>query len=107
LPEQEVSALLSQARFGVSAQDELSVTKSGTFMAYAAHGMNILSPFANAANTEPLCWTTDPAELARGIPDDELRERAESLRTGRNARARGRELRNSSHARCGSMFNLP
>jgi hypothetical protein len=80
LAEQEVSALLSQASFGVSAQDELSVTKSGTFMAYAAHGMNILSPFASRAKSEPLCWATDPAELSRGITDDELRTRAESLR---------------------------
>lgn len=80
LPETEVSELLSQAGFGISAQDELSVTKSGTFMAYAAHGMNILSPFANAAAAEPLCWTIDPAELTAGIPDEQLRTRAESLR---------------------------
>jgi hypothetical protein len=79
LPEQEVSALLSQAGFGVSAQDQLSVTKSGTFMAYAAHGMNILSPFANAGD-EPLRWATDPGELVRGIADVELQSRAESLR---------------------------
>jgi hypothetical protein len=80
LVEGDVSELLAAARFAVSAQDELSVTKSGTFMAYAAHGMNILSPFARSANSEPLCWTTHPSELAGSVSDDELRARAESLR---------------------------
>jgi hypothetical protein len=81
LPGEAVSELLSQASFGVSAQDELSVTKSGTFMAYAAHGLNILSPFAGARQLEPLCWATHPAELAAGISDDLLASRAGSLRT--------------------------
>ena len=81
LPEEEVSSLLAQASFGISAQDELSVTKSGTFMAYAAHGLNILSPFSGAARPQPLCWATHPDELRQGLSDAELNSRAENLRT--------------------------
>lgn len=78
--EAEISELLSHAAFGISAQDELSITKSGTFMAYAAHGLNILSLFAGAARAEPLCWATHPAELRDGIAEDELQTRADNLR---------------------------
>ncbi|HSH39214.1 MAG TPA: hypothetical protein VK993_10540 [Chthoniobacterales bacterium] len=80
LREHEVSELLASSSFAVSAQDELSVTKSGTFVAYAAHGLNILSPHANASSAEPLCWAIHPAEPLGGIADSELRLRAESLR---------------------------
>ena len=80
LPEPAVSDLLASASFAVSAQDELSVTKSGTFIAYAAHGLNIISPYAAASAPEPLCWATHPTELLTGIADAELRARAESLR---------------------------
>jgi glycosyltransferase involved in cell wall biosynthesis len=80
LPEQEVSRLLSSAAFAVSAQDESSVTKSGTFIAYAAHGLNIISPHAAATASAPLCWATHPADLIGGIAEAELRARAENLR---------------------------
>lgn len=80
LPEEAVSQLLANASFALSAQDELSVTKSGTFIAYAAHGLNIISPYAAASAPEPLCWGSHPAELRDGIADAELRARAESLR---------------------------
>lgn len=81
LPEAGISELLARAEFGISAQDELSITKSGTFMAYAAHGLNILSPYAGPARTEPLCWATHPSELLGGIADEELKSRAENLRS--------------------------
>ncbi|CAN5151701.1 hypothetical protein BH20VER2_BH20VER2_02170 [soil metagenome] len=80
LPEAEISALLAGASFGISAQDELSITKSGTFMAYAAHGLNIVSPAAGPARAEPLCWATHPQELRQGISDAELAARAAHLR---------------------------
>jgi len=80
LPEAEISSALSAATFGISAQPELSLMKSGTFMAYAAHGLNILSPFADPLASEPLCWLTSPAELRNGISEDQLNARAESLR---------------------------
>jgi hypothetical protein len=80
LPEHAVSELLASASFAVSAQDDLSVTKSGTFIAYAAHGLNIISPYAGGSAAEPLCWATHPAELLGEIEDAELRARAESLR---------------------------
>jgi hypothetical protein len=80
MPEDEVSRLLSSAVFGISAQDDLSITKSGTFMAYAAHGLNVISPFASAGKPEPLCWLTAPHELINAIAPEQLRERAERLR---------------------------
>lgn len=79
LPEDEISAWLVRASFGISGQDELSLTKSGTFMACAAHALNILSPYADAKKEEPLCRLTTPAELLRGVSAEELRSRAEKL----------------------------
>jgi len=80
LLETEVSVELARASFGISAQDGLSVTKSGTFMACAAHGLNILSPFADASKPEPLCLLVSPAELLRGLSAEELARRAANLR---------------------------
>lgn len=80
LAEMEISSWLARASFGISAQDELSLTKSGTFMAYAAHGLNILSPCADTAKSEPLPWLTRPAELLRGLSPDVLTGRAGKLR---------------------------
>jgi glycosyltransferase involved in cell wall biosynthesis len=73
--EEHISALLSRASFGLSAQDELSATKSGTLMAYAAHGLNVLSVSPN-----PPRWTTTPAELLAEIAPEQLRERATAFR---------------------------
>lgn len=80
LPEPEISTALSASTFGISDQDELSLMKSGTFMAYAAHGLNILSPIADPLVAEPLCWLTSPAELRHGISTDQLNARAANLR---------------------------
>lgn len=78
--EEEVSKLLLSAQFGISSQDELSLTKSGSFMAYAAHGLNIISPAAASGKVEPTCWLIAPSELLRGLSPNELRDRAERLR---------------------------
>lgn len=80
LPEREVSRLLLTASFGISGQDELSYAKSTIFMAYAAHGLNILAPFADAIKPEPICLLTAPDELLCGISETKLKERAERLR---------------------------
>ena len=79
LPEQEISKLLLSASFGIFAHDELSLTKSGTFMAYAAHELNVLADFADQAKSEPVCWLVAPAELLTGISESELKRRAEQL----------------------------
>jgi hypothetical protein len=76
----EVSDLLAGASFALSGQDELSLSKSGTFMACAAHGLNIISPAADPFGAEPLCWLTNPGELRDGISPNELKSRAENLR---------------------------
>jgi hypothetical protein len=78
--ERGISELLLTASFGISAQNELSYAKSGTFMAYAVHGLNVLAECAEPAREEPLNLLTSPRELLQGIPDMELRLRAERLR---------------------------
>ncbi len=78
--EAEISAQLSSAAFGISAQDKLSLTKSGTFMAYAAHGLCVLSPAANGAGGEPFSCLVSPAELLHGVSGPELAQRARCLK---------------------------
>ncbi|MDQ6913626.1 MAG: hypothetical protein M3128_12215 [Verrucomicrobiota bacterium] len=80
LAEREISQLLGRATYALSAQDELSLMKSGTFMACAAHGLNIISPAADSLGAEPLCWLTSPEELGAGISPNELETRAKNLR---------------------------
>ncbi|MFL6567623.1 MAG: hypothetical protein ACJ8LI_00530 [Chthoniobacterales bacterium] len=80
LPPDQISATLGRATFALSAQDPLSLQKSGTFMAYASHGLSIISPHAESLGAEPLCWLVRPRELLEGIDATELKRRAESLR---------------------------
>jgi hypothetical protein len=79
-PEREISELLLTAPFGISGLDELSYSKSGTFMAYAAHGLNIVAACADRSKEEPLCWLIAPHELLQGVSEGELKLRAERLR---------------------------
>ena len=78
-PEREISELLLTATFGISGQDELSYSKSGTFMAYAAHGLNIVAACADQSKEEPLCWLIAPPELIQGVSEPELKLRGERL----------------------------
>jgi hypothetical protein len=80
LPEEKISELLSTCEFAISTQDELSITKSGTFMAFAAHGLSILSCYADASKPEPLSLMTSPKELMNGVTHLELQARGEKLR---------------------------
>jgi hypothetical protein len=80
LPEEKISELLLACEFAISAQDELSITKSGTFMAAAAHGLNIISCYADASKPEPLSLLTSPNELMKGVTRTELESRGEKLR---------------------------
>jgi hypothetical protein len=75
-----ISRLLSSASFGIFGQNESSLTKSGTFMAYAAHELNVLSDSGGPANAEPFCWLVAPGELIDGISQSELSIRAQRLR---------------------------
>jgi glycosyltransferase involved in cell wall biosynthesis len=77
--EAEVSRLLLTASFGIFAQDQLSLSKSGTFMAYAGHGLNVLADFADVSMPEPICWLVAPRELLGNISESELKTRAEGL----------------------------
>jgi hypothetical protein len=78
--EATISEMLSTASFGIFGQDELSYDKSGTFMAYATHELNILADFADSSGPEPLCWLVAPRELLDGMSQSQLKERAERLR---------------------------
>jgi hypothetical protein len=75
-----ISKTLATAEFGIAAQDPLSYTKSGTFMAYAAHGLNILSNYADASAPEPMCLLISPAELKRDVVGEDMTARAQKLR---------------------------
>jgi len=79
-PEREISELLLAASFGIFGQDELSYSKSGAFMAYAAHGLNIVAECADRSKEEPLCWLIAPRELIQGVSEAELKLRGERLR---------------------------
>ncbi len=78
--EQAISQILATVSFAISGQDELSYTKSSSFMACAAHELNILADFASASKPAPICWLVAPGELLRGISAAELKERAQNLR---------------------------
>ena len=75
--ESAISHALLEASFGLSVQDELSLTKSGTFMAYSAHGLNVISTHVDAV--EPGCWLISSEHLRRGISPNELTRRATAL----------------------------
>lgn len=94
LPEEKISELLLAGEFGISAQDDLSITKSGTFMAYAAHGLNVISGYAAASKPEPLSWLTSPDELLQGITSEELEERGRKLRDWQERTAAWPEIAN-------------
>jgi len=79
LPEEKISELLSISAFGISAQDDLSIMKSGTFMAYAAHGLSIISCSADASKPEPFSLMTTPKELLGGVHNVEIQSRGERL----------------------------
>jgi hypothetical protein len=94
LPEEKISELLLRSEFGISAQDDLSITKSGTFMAYASHGLNIVSDYGGASKPEPLSWLTSPDELLQGVSREELESRRESLRHWQDRTAAWPEIAN-------------
>ena len=71
---------MNSAAFGTFGQNELSCQKSGSFMAYAAHEMNVIADFANPTKPPPICWLVAPAELLKGMSPLELHRRAEYLR---------------------------
>ncbi|MEP6808718.1 MAG: glycosyltransferase [Chthoniobacterales bacterium] len=77
---EEISALLLRASFGISELDRDNVPKSGVFMIFAAHGLNVLSPCAGRAEEAPLCWATQPNELREGLDAVELARRSAQLR---------------------------
>jgi hypothetical protein len=49
-------------------------------MAAAAHGLNIISCYADASKPEPLSLLISPAELLKGVTSMELQSRGERLR---------------------------
>ena len=76
----DVSEVLNSVTFGLFGQNELSCTKSGSFMAYAAHQLCVIADFANPSKPPPVCWLVGPNEMLGGIEPRELQRRAECLR---------------------------
>ena len=75
-----VAREFEQAAFAISDQDPLSYTKSGTLMAYAQHGLNVISPFASATSGEPFSIFFSPTDLQGGVSPEQREERARLLK---------------------------
>lgn len=63
IPPEQVSQLLHHVGFSIIGQPPENLTKSSTFMAFASHGCNVLSPYAATTAVEPVCYLTHPQEL--------------------------------------------
>ena len=63
---EELSRIFLTAEFGIFSQSPLSYTKSTIFMAYASHGIGIVSPNTLGASEAPQCWVTHPSEMLDG-----------------------------------------
>ncbi len=57
----EVSRRLQDAEFCLSSSNELTWSKSGTFMAYAAHGCAVIVP--QSSTSDPLAFTIAPDDV--------------------------------------------
>ena len=77
LPAAEVSQLLSRARFALSNANAETWSKSGSFMACAAHGCAVVMGSGHSGSP-PLSYTVDGAEV-ESISDAEVERRAAAL----------------------------
>ncbi len=62
IPSAELSRLMLEAEVGLYSQGAGAYTKSTIFMAYASHGLNILSLDMRGIKEPPHCWVTHPLE---------------------------------------------
>ncbi|MDB6147017.1 MAG: hypothetical protein JWO45_681 [Spartobacteria bacterium] len=76
LPANEVSQVLARARFGLTNATVENWSKSGVFMAYAAHRCAVIAQVDS--NIEPLCFCIRPQEVST-IAEAEVNERARLL----------------------------
>lgn len=79
LPAESVSSLLQQAEVGLFAKVSHGYTKSTIFMAYASHGVCIVSPEHVGDYEPPLCWVTHPSEFSKGRSIEDVIRRGNSL----------------------------
>jgi hypothetical protein len=77
LPSAEVSRLLSRVQFALTNVNNENWSKSGAFMAYAAHGCAVVS--RSIPKAAPLSFTVPPEDVET-VSDDYLRNKGESLR---------------------------
>lgn len=77
LAAETISELLSNVQFALTTVDELTWNKSGTLMAFLAHGCSVVS--RNKSSLEPLVWNVMPEEVGT-INFDNLQRRAEAAR---------------------------
>jgi hypothetical protein len=77
---ERLSQILLKSQMGVCAKATHGYTKSTIFMAYASHGVSIISPETINDPSPALCWVTHPAEVLDGVVKmDQVRERGELL----------------------------
>ena len=77
LPAEEVSAVLHQSRFALTNVSAETWSKSGAFMACAAHGCAVIVESSRSADA-PFCYAIEREELA-AISDEEINRRAAAL----------------------------
>lgn len=77
LPAAKVSELLSRTQFALTTVDESTWSKSGTLMAFLAHGTSVVSD--TKSSMEPLVWNVMPQEVET-IGPDELQRRTDAAR---------------------------
>jgi hypothetical protein len=77
---ERLSQILLKSPMGICAKATHGYTKSTIFMAYASHGVSILSPETINDYSPALCWVTHPSEILDGaVKMDQVRERGELL----------------------------
>ena len=77
LPAEEVSAVLHQSRFALTNVNAETWSKSGAFMACAAHGCAVVVE-SNRSTDAPFCYAIEHEELA-AISDAEIDRRTGAL----------------------------
>jgi hypothetical protein len=77
VPPDQISQLLSEAQFALTTANELTWSKSATFMAFLAHGCTVV--VKSRSDLEPLSWAITAEEVGT-CTDDELQAKARAAK---------------------------
>ena len=77
---EQISQRFLKAEMGIFAKISHGYTKSTIFMAYASHGLSILSPENISKTCAPLSYAIHPLDLLEGkITSDQIENRGQKL----------------------------